>query len=165
MHFQTKWCILHYLFGWISWKRLDYQRWFSDWYCQCLCMHGHKWNPSLILCLHKRVSAYPLLAIVYTPLLAPFIVAFPVQGRVPFRLCSQNSHPNLCCLQLAFNSWVSVSVSLFTKVSENSISPCCYNHLLPLCPPPLPLSVVPVLSVYIPVYSLSCCSDYRHRFR
>lgn len=60
---------------------------------------------------------------VHTLLLAPSIVASSVQGRVPFRLGSQNSHPTLCCLQLAFNSWVSVTVCLFTKVVVDSILP------------------------------------------
>lgn len=72
----------------------------------------------------------------HTPLLAPSIVALSAQGRVPFRLRCQSSHPNLCYLQLAFNSWVSVSVSLFAKVAENSISAHLFNHLRPLCPPP-----------------------------
>lgn len=56
-------------------------------------------------------------------------------GVLSPRLCSiqavfsQTSQPSLCYLQLAFNSWVSVSVSSFTKVAEKSISACPYHHL------------------------------------
>lgn len=120
----------------------------------------------------KRESVHPLVAWVCAPLLAPSIVAFSVQGCVPFRLSSQSSHPNLCCLQLAFNSWVSVSVSLFTKVAENSIFPCLplsqktenrvRDHLKMIQNPYKHLPPPPFLRLPPPSTALALCFCFIH---
>lgn len=74
------------------------------------------------------------------------ILVFSVQG------CEQ--HPNLWGLQLAFNSRVSVSVTLFTKVAGNSISP------MSLQSSGLPLSLSlrpPLISLSSSVFSAVFC--------
>lgn len=92
-------------------------------------------------------------------------------GVLSPRLCSiqpvfsQTSQPSLCYLQLAFNSWVSVSVSLFTKVAEKSISACPYRHLFPFPSFPHRPPPVCVFLVFSALFRRPQKADRKTRFR